>query len=163
MNVKSVDSGRSVHDWDGKLGTDYIDITKFDDAHLSTPLSYTECIGEIIDNAKKIDDVQIRTTILNVIDTIKTPAIGNYDSTNNVHLEDVLSRVWKFYRLMPDSDKSVFYEQLLDMNTGMCPQGRAGARLIQLYFSWIDGLQMYLKDKKIVDDDVCNIFHQLKK
>jgi hypothetical protein len=163
MNVKTVNSGRSVHDWDGKLSEIYIDATKIDDSYLTTPSSYTQCIDEIIDDSKRIADKKIQQIITKVINTIKLSSSGNHDNTNNIHFEDVLPRVWKFYRLMPDSDKSVFYEQVFDMHTGMCPQGRAGARLLQLYFSWIEGLQMYLKDSKPVDVDVCNIFRQLKK
>jgi hypothetical protein len=162
MDIKTVDSGRSVHDWDGKLSDIYINAVNIDNKYLVTPLSYNDCIDEIIDDSKRIGDKKIQRIVTDVIKTIKTSSKGNHDGTNNVHFEDVLPRVWKFYRLMPDSDKSVFYEQVFDMHTGMCPQGRAGARLLQLYFSWIEGLQMYLKDSKPVDVDVCNIFSQLK-
>lgn len=162
VNITDSKTDMSVHNFDGKLSDLYQSLVIIDDNYLKTELTYDQTLNEIIENSNNITNKIIQKIILNVINKIKSSSSNNFDTSNNVHFEDLIVRLWKFYRLVPNQDKAVFYEQLFDMRTGLCPQGRSGARLIQLYTSWIDALQDY--NKNIVKDkDILNVFTLLKK
>lgn len=57
--------------------------------------------------------------------------IGNWDSSNQINVHELLPLVWNIVRNYDDSGKLLFLEQLCDINGGQCPQGRV-TRLLQL-------------------------------
>jgi len=133
-----------VHHYDGKLGDSYSELVKWDDDYLLPPPSFDDSINEFSDYLNLIGtnpEKKVGNTLIKLV----TNHHGNYDPTNKINFEDIMSRVWRFYRLVEDkADKAVFLQQFLDINKGTCPQGRSGARLYQLYYMWIDHGRNYM-------------------
>jgi hypothetical protein len=134
-----------VHEYDGKLKY-YHELKKIDNDNLIN-LNYDECMEEIKELSPKILSRKELKNFNIVYDTVCKKNNSNFDSSNVIDFEDLLPRVWKFYRHTYDNEKYIFFEQFADISGGLCPQGRSGGRLIQLYKIWIFYLVEYLDNK----------------
>jgi len=142
-------TNNNVHQFDGTLNNNYSKLVEIDNSHLQNNLEYLQCLDEISKLDKEVSDI---------INQIRTTPDMNLDLSNNINFTDILPRVWKFYRLQ--DDKCVFFEQILDMKTGLCAQGRT-TRMFQLYKIWIDELEKFIKNPSNTDIDIRKIFEKL--
>jgi len=153
----------NVHEYDGKLKY-YHDLVIIDNNELILDVNYETSINEIKEQAKDILGQNNYKILLHVSDVITKSPNGNHDSSNNISFEDLLPRVWRFYRISPKEMKEIFFEQFSDIVKGFCAQGRSGGRLIQLYEMWMFYLEEFKKDKKdSIDKDIISILTKLKK
>lgn len=141
----------NVHQYDGKLGKLYKPLREWDNKHLKLNLTFKNCIREMTVCVNKRYDGKFKKMTLNVINIINADAntMSNHDPTNNIKVEDILPRIWRFYRELSPDDQFVFFEQVCDFMRGLCPQGRAGARLFQLYSILISDAKSIVENKKL--------------
>lgn len=118
----------NTHTYDGQIKDRYLSLKILDNKYLVNNITYEQALLEIYNSTSD-------NTVHQIIQKIQNSNYDNYDHTNTIHLVDLLPRVWKFYRLL--NDKTALYEQIIDMKTGLCAQGRT-IRLFQLYQCWID-------------------------
>ncbi len=143
----------NVHNYDGSLKESYKKLVELDNKYFKNNFEYQQCLDEIISENKECIDI---------INQIKTSPESNYDPINEIDFTDILPRVWKFYKYIQISNnKCVFFEQIIDIKTGLCSQGRT-TRMFQLYKIWIDELERYIKNFDSIDKDIRQIFEQLK-
>lgn len=129
----------NVHEYDGKLGESYLELVNWDTEHLQPAQPFEEAMKEVSEFVIGNTSEKEMSSIKNLLNMLSTQHKSNFDSSNKIDFEDIMPRVWRFYRLVDDpDDKLVFAQQIADIRKGTCPQGRAGARLYQLYFLWID-------------------------
>ncbi len=146
-----------VHTYDGELGKNYLDLVEWDVKYLINSPDFATCMEEIkqyiLTLPPKLQDLGKKIYLILMDDQR-----NNYDPSNKIKVEDILPRVWRFYRHNKDpNDKFVFMQQFLDISRGTCPQGRAGARLYQLYHMVITDSQQFFKNQsEILDDDERN-------
>jgi len=138
----------NVHQYDGKLRDDYIKLRTIDDKYLKTDIAFSQCLDEM----EKFNS--------HIISKIRLTPNDNYDSINDIDFSELCPRVWKFNRLLEESDNRVFFEQIDDMKTGLCPQGRT-TRMFQIYNIWIDELIKYMTNIDSVDKDIRKVFDKL--
>ena len=124
-----------THDYDRYIGSIYHNLKKIDDLNLSKPKKFLEVIENIENETENLKDIIEYETCINVLKLITYDVSNNYDSINNISVEDILPRVWRFVEKY--DDKSIFFEQLSDIWNGPCPQGRV-TRFFQFYFPHID-------------------------
>lgn len=140
--------GIDTHDYDSKL--DFSGKTgkilrivkhKYNDSFL---LKFLDDISQEISC-----DVRARLKIL-IDDYSKN---SNYDGTNDVKAEDILkilALIWQNVKLEKQASKDFLEEfsiQILDMKTGMCPQGRT-IRLWQISEAYIEFLKSEMINNK---------------
>ncbi len=116
-----MDSSLDVHVFDGQLPTICLEVD-IETKKIRASEIY-DCFNPTASEAQP----QALNFLKSIIADIGTPK--NYDPTNNLSADDLLSILWK-YRENPDFLKELEI-QLLDMQTGFCPQGRTH-RLYQL-------------------------------
>lgn len=119
----------NTHTYDGKLNTDLLpDLISMNQLTLNQK---QERGKELIIAANKLHPNAI-AYLTNIVASMGTPA--NLDLTNILMADDLICLCW-LYR--EDSDfMSVLETQLLDMNTGFCPQGRTH-RLFQTLMAFM--------------------------
>jgi hypothetical protein len=141
-----------VHTYDGELGKNYLNLVDWDDKNLLISPDFNSCMEEIKEYILTLPKpLQIigKNIYFILIDDQK----NNYDPSNKIKVEDILPRVWRFYRKNDNlDDKFVFMQQFLDISRGTCPQGRAGARLYQLYHMLITDCQQFFKNQREIVD-----------
>jgi len=96
--------------------------------------SFDSVIDEIKDQLNKINiDNNIKNNALSCLQLFQNDKAGNYDSLNDINIQDLLPRVWNYIKKTGAIDEPWFYEQLSDVITaGSCSQGRT-TRIIQYY------------------------------
>lgn len=118
-----------VHYYDGhlewlysKLKNDMLSktIMSLDDSVAEIKLSIS---NSILNNLKK-------SIALNILDKLYSQDTENYDTINRIHIHNLLPLIWTKIHNLDDIVKNCFIEQLIDINSGLCPQGRV-ARLLQ--------------------------------
>ena len=138
-----------VHTYDGELGDNYQKLIKWDDQFLPSSPNFNVCMEEIKQYILALADHKLQSIGQKIYNILMQDSQNNYDPSNKIKVEDILPRVWRFYRFNDDSDdKFVFMQQFLDISRGTCPQGRAGARFYQLYHMLINDCQQFFKYKK---------------
>jgi hypothetical protein len=148
----------NVHSYDGLLKESFDKLTYFDTKYLKQNFSYDEAIAEI-----KRCVIDINPKAYKILLQIENSKNTNFDPSNGIHFEDIFCRIWKFYRLIDikSDEMKCFFEQIADMESGLCAQGRSGGRLYQLYNIWIFELQKYIIDADSIDKDFKNVFDKL--
>lgn len=122
-----------THFYDGKIGPIYKDLCKIDDNELDNNLNFNDCLNEIMTSLDKYRDNEIDKNILkNVLFLLQNDKDNNYDSENDIHVDDILVRTWRFIKYYEKDAMLIFLEQLGDIYYGPCPQGRV-TRLFQFY------------------------------
>lgn len=146
-----------VHSYDGELGKNYLDLVNWDDKNLLVSPDFGTCMEEIKEYILTLDP-KLQNIGKKIYFILMDDQKNNYDPSNKIKVEDILPRVWRFYRHNEDlGDKFVFMQQFLDISRGTCPQGRAGARLYQLYHMLITDCQQFFKNQNdILDLDAKN-------
>ena len=142
----------NVHQFDGLLKDDYVKMCDLDNKYLKNEISFSQCLNEILSSNND--------KVINIINKIILSPESNYDSANNINFTDLFPRVWKFYRIYNSHEKCVFFDQIIEMESGLCSQGRT-TRIFQIYRIWIDELENYIKDNKSIDKDIKEIFSKL--
>ena len=145
----------NVHQYDGKLGKLYKPLSEWDNTHLILNLDFKTCIREMTVCVNKRYEGQFKKMTLKVINIINSDVdtMRNHDPSNNIKVEDILPRIWRFYRELSPDDQYIFFEQVCDFMRGLCPQGRAGARLFQLYSILMSDAKDIVEGKKIEIND----------
>jgi hypothetical protein len=117
----------NTHNYDNKLK----DICKNIIEKYQPLMSFEETIEKVRELAKQLNYNRINQVdqALNLFIHDKN---GNYDSTNDIRVEDLLVRLFPLIEKWEDNCKIIFLEQIADVMGGTCPQGRC-TRLIQLF------------------------------
>lgn len=141
----------NVHEYDGKLGETYQELKKWDNDNLILDIDFEQTIKEMVQTAIKNYDGKFRKNVINMITILQkdTGTKRNNNNSDNVLVEDIVPRIWRFYRNVNKEDQFIFFEQVCDILKGICPQGRAGARMFQLYSMLIYDAQQLAKGTKI--------------
>jgi len=136
----------NTHDYDGRL-TIYRQLIEQDDAELIAPDPFDKVLDEILQVLPSVnmdfyhpghrDYIPSETLKMHVKTTVRklqTERGSNHDGSDNINIEDLLPRVWRFVRKYEiNGAAKVFYEQLAAITwSGPCPQGRA-KRIMQFY------------------------------
>jgi hypothetical protein len=109
----------NTHYYDGKLKERYSILKNTTVPELNFP-----------DTIKEIEQlVKTNPRALQIVNLLKSPN-GNYDSSNNIHVKELLPLIWQHVKSFDESGKQLFIEQLVDIHNGKCPQGRT-TRLLQ--------------------------------
>jgi len=141
-----------THYYDGKLSKNYQKLVEWDNDNLFNPMSFDNTLEEIKVIAKNELNKPRFILFMKIFNLITNDKKNNTDSTNKISIDDLLPRTWKFYQYISTNDRFIFFEQFIDINKGTCPQGRAGARLYQLYQLNITFAQEIKKfNKKTID------------
>lgn len=95
-----------------------------------------EYMTDLICNIEDITKLKNRLKKGNDVFELLCNSIGtpsNYDKINNISVDHLLYEIAKLSNTI--DDLTILEEQLIDMKTGSCPQGRS-LRLIQILKSW---------------------------
>lgn len=117
----------NTHNYDNKLKDTCQQILE----KYQTNISFEETIEKVRDMSKQLNYDrmgQVEQTLHLFINDRN----GNYDSTNDIRVEDLLVRLFPLVEKWENSCKIVFLEQIADVMGGTCPQGRC-TRLVQLF------------------------------
>lgn len=118
----------NTHFYDGQLNPRFLEIQKA----IPNPLSLDQTFQEIINliNQQKPKQKQQATRIIQRLKADRgKPA--NHDQKNQIHVDQLLPLVWTRVKEYDHTGQSLFIEQLIEIQGGMCPQGRT-ARLLQM-------------------------------
>ncbi len=130
----------NTHNYDKKLKNIYKQLKNDDELHLIQPVSFENTIKEIVLKIAPNRNL-CKTIIRNIIKSLylmKVDTNNNYDNENDIHVEDILPRVWRFVQNYDESTLDTFWEQISEISTnGPCAQGRT-TRLFQFYFIHMD-------------------------
>lgn len=116
----------NTHDYDTLLKDKYKHYVKIDDEELELPIYFEDIITEIKENTNNKNAIRS-------CDLMLKDRKNNYDDKNEINVEDLLPRTWRFIKHYDDLAKECFYEQLGDISLkGSCSQGRI-TRIFQFY------------------------------
>jgi len=127
-----------THYYDTKLKEEYKRLVNIDNCFLRSPMSFDDTIIDIQNrlnldySMNKLLDEDTINKAKSVLDLVLQDRINNYDVLNDIHFEDLLPRVWRFLKNYESEGLVVFYEQLKEITSGSCPQGRT-TRIFQFY------------------------------
>ena len=122
-----------THYYDGMIGNIYKELVITDDKELVNNLTFNECLNEIMSSLDNYKEDEIDKPICkNVLFLFQNDLDNNYDDTNDIKLEDILVRTWRFIKHYEKDALLLFLEQIGDIYYGPCPQGRV-TRLFQFY------------------------------
>lgn len=123
----------NTHDLDGKW-REMISVIKRHKLYFPALNVYNQIKRGVIPNCVMIMERKISPISVNFFKTI-IAGQGNWDSANNIDALFLLC----FISVMPeDTDLyTTLSEQLFDLNTGACPQGRT-TRIAQVIFSYLE-------------------------
>lgn len=119
----------NTHFYDGKLNARFEELR----AKVLSPIDLEICWNEIhslITSKLHGKKMEIAMMIWNQLKR-DVGSHANFDQKSNIRVESLLPLVWTLVRSWEDSGKSLFLEQWIDIERGMCPQGRV-ARLLQI-------------------------------
>jgi len=137
-----------THFYDGKIKENYKKLVEYDNAVIVPEIPIPDFPTTIAEICSSIDKIQgkykykisekQRVNIFRSIRLIeKNKDKSNYDSKNDIHVNDILPRVWRFIRKNKEDAMNLFIEQVSDIvNRGPCAQGRT-TRLYQLYILYV--------------------------
>jgi hypothetical protein len=143
----------NTHIFDGILKEQYLlysdTYTKLvNETKLNQSPSWESSLIEMKLLIEHIDFKDLRENVLEMLALIErdvgTP--NNYDPTNNIHLQELLPRVWGFIRAYDNSGKYVFFEQIADIKNGTCAQGRI-TRPLQFFMYEMERITNSLKQE----------------
>ena len=145
-----MDDNLDTHFYDGVIGLLYKELIKIDDSELENNISFNTCLNELLNTLGEFDDNEIDKILCkNTLFLFENDLERNYDEINDIHLEDILVRTWKFIKHYDKETKLIFFEQIGDIYNGPCAQGRI-TRLFQFYQFHINNKDsIYNKCKKI--------------
>ena len=128
-----MENNLNTHYYDGTIGIIYKDLVKIDDNELINNISFNECLNEILNTLDNFKDNEIDKILCkNTLFLFENDSKNNYDELNDIQLEDILVRTWKFIRFYEKETKLIFLEQIADIYNGSCAQGRI-TRIFQFY------------------------------
>ena len=121
----------NTHFYDGQLHPRFVEIQTIIKNPLSLDQTYKE-IALLIDNKLKQKPKQ-RQQAMMILQRLQTDRgkSANHDQKNHIHVDQLLPLVWTCVKEYDESGQSLFLEQLIEIQGGMCPQGRT-ARLLQM-------------------------------
>ena len=153
-NVNNKQKLGDTHFYDGKIKEQYKIYRNYDEKNCVTfdyiflLFNFNIVLDEItqfIENYKSVNEniILIKKNAMKTIQLFKTQDKQNYDPKNDIHVNDILPRVWRFIK--NDKDKLlklIFLEQIADISAkGSCSQGRT-TRLYQIYALYMDNLMV---------------------
>jgi hypothetical protein len=109
----------------------------FDNFTFPLPKSSSDQIKAVVRDLPRIYPVtqlggMAKSTLLLLISDIGTGR--NQDTTNRISADEILLKIYNILSSNPQAiEISILESQLLEMRTGMCPQGRT-IRLLQVLF-----------------------------
>ena len=144
----------NTHYYDGKFKEQYKIYRDYDEKNCVTfdyiflLFNYNIVLDEItefIQNYKSVNQsiISMKKNAMKTINLFKTQDKQNYDPKNDIHINDILPRVWRFIKNEKDGLlKLIFLEQIADISEkGACSQGRT-TRLYQIYALYMDNLML---------------------
>lgn len=135
-----------THKYDGIIGQLYHQLILNENDNL---LSLNDNLPSFNDNLPSFNDsvmlierwitqtkIKDKKHIINTINLIKNDHVGNYDSINDIHVEELLPRVINIVRYFDPSGIDLFLQNFGEISElGSCPQGRT-TRLLSFYISF---------------------------
>lgn len=154
QNVNNKQKLGDTHYYDGKIKEQYKVYRNYDEKNCVT-FDYIfllfnfnivlDEISEFIENYKSVNEniILMKKNAMKTINLFKTKDKQNYDPKNDIHVNDILPRVWRFIKNEKDGLlKLIFLEQIADISVkGACSQGRT-TRLYQIYALYMDNLMV---------------------
>lgn len=124
----------NTHDYDGLLKDPYRKYIIDDDDELESAISFEETLNEIDLFVTKMDNSnEHKASVLTTIALLRRDRGQNYDDRNDINIEDLLPRTWRFIKYYDELGIQCFLEQMIEISTsGPCAQGRI-ARVFQFY------------------------------
>jgi hypothetical protein len=120
----------NTHFYDGQLQPRYQEIVNAITNPIPLETTYQE-ISVLIKTLPTSPKTKQRAhQIINILKT-DSGKPANFDSRNQIHVDQLLPLVWTRVKEYDDSAKRIFIEQLAEIQGGLCPQGRT-TRLIQM-------------------------------
>src|SRR3989338_134117 len=126
-----------THHYDHHLRELYKSLRDRDLHELRQPADFESTLREILDILNSSVNDPLKEKCLSVLTIFVNDIESNRDSANDITVEDLLPRVWRFVREYELDEKMIFFEQLADVLGGRCAQGRT-TRLIQFYAPHFD-------------------------
>ena len=125
----------NTHFYDGKLSGLYKElvssIPKEELDKLSIDETQKELIKYVKENKKTLKfSLKDHTKCIQMINQLCQNTPKNNDTKNNIQVKDLLPMVWHYVKEYDPSGKCLFFEQILEIYNGPCPQGRT-TRLLQ--------------------------------
>lgn len=141
----------NTHAYDKIIGPMYHEYLEMDKKELIPPGSFQNTIKEITLHVDKLKNKQTKNKALQVIKMIsRKNDKNNYDPANNIHVEDLFPRTWRFVKHYDEDGIGVFLEQIAEVTNGSCSQGRT-TRIYQFYeYHMISKDDIYKRTK--IDD-----------
>lgn len=135
-----------THDYDKSIKNTYSELKKKDIKELIQPsLNFNETLNEIYNYIRTLKYNNLNKNAINAILLIKRDTLNNFDKINNIYVDDILPRVWRFIKKYDSTGIDIFIEQLSEIFTnGSCPQGRT-TRLFQFYIQHMDKDDFFFK------------------
>lgn len=127
----------NTHDYDRYIGDIYHNLKEIDNKNLLKPSKFKDTLDDIELQIETLKPLETYILCKNVLILLRYDISNNYDSLNNISVEDILPRTWRFVKNYDNSGKNIFYEQLADIWNGPCPQGRV-SRIFQFYINHIN-------------------------
>tara|TARA_Y100000389_G_C17366000_1_gene466349 strand:+ start:229 stop:882 length:654 start_codon:yes stop_codon:yes gene_type:complete len=152
QNVNNKQKLGDTHFYDGKIKEQYKVYRNYDEKNCVTfdyiflLFNYNIVLDEIsqfIQNYNGLNSTKLKKDAIKTIQLFKTKDKQNYDPKNDIHVNDILPRVWRFIKNENDEFiKRLFLEQIADISAkGACSQGRT-TRLYQIYALYMDNLMV---------------------
>lgn len=154
VNTNAKQKLGDTHYYDGKFKEQYKIYRDYDEKNCVTfdyiflLFNYNIVLDEItefIQNYKSVNQsiISMKKNAMKTINLFKTQDKQNYDPKNDIHVNDILPRVWRFIKNEKDGLlKLIFLEQIADISAkGACSQGRT-TRLYQIYALYMDNLMV---------------------
>ena len=140
----------NTHDYDELLKENYKELIKKDKKNLIQPPSFDRTISEIYFYIRSLKFTLENKNAVDAIILMKNDLKNNYDQINDIRVEDILPRVWRFVKKYEKSGIQIFIEQLAEIVTsGPCAQGRT-TRLYQFYYQHMDDNDPLYNELKII-------------
>ena len=128
-----IHSNTDTHHYDGNIKLLYKSLVEIDNVELNNNVSFNNALNEIFTKVESFENGTIdKVYCKNTLYLFENDTQNNYDVTNDIHLEDILTRTWRFVRISDIDILQLFLEQLADVYNGSCPQGRI-TRIFQFY------------------------------
>ena len=122
----------NTHAYDKIIGPLYKKYLETDSQELNKPPDFNTTVSEIRKYINVMANNKMKPYALRMLNLLVNNKNGNYDPKNQIHVNDLLPRTWRFIRHYEKDGIECFIEQIADISKGSCSQGRT-TRIFQFY------------------------------
>lgn len=123
-----------THGYDGQIGLLYRQALILDQ---STSLLKFEQAMNLVESWIDLSTKKNNPHLVAILDLLRSDPHGNYDSVNQIHVEELLPRVVSIVKDFESTGIDLFLQNLAEIHElGSCPQGRV-TRLLGFYLPYV--------------------------